>query len=263
MPTYRFALLLPLLACSVLTAQVVAPNAMGVSMGHLHLNSADPDAQRKFWVETLGARPVKLGPADLYAIPGVLVMVTKKPETPAGTEGSVVNHLGLKVKDFDGAVARVKAAGFKYTSPSDIQIIVNGPEGVRVELTKDAEMATPVAHHHVHFATPDVLAMQKWYADTFGAIPGKRGKFDAADIPGANLSFTKTETRMAGTKGRVLDHIGFEVQNLEAFIHKLESNGVKMDMAYRKIPSLGIAIAFFTDPWGTYIELTEGLAQAH
>jgi hypothetical protein len=34
-----------------------------------------------------------------------------------------------------------------------------------------------------------------------------------------------------------------------------------MDVAYRKVPSLGIAIAFFTDPWGTYVELTEGLAQ--
>ena len=177
---------------------------MGVSMGHLHLNSADPDAQRKFWVETLGARAAKLGPADVYAIPGVLVMVTKKPQTPAGTEGSVVNHLGVKVKDFDGAARQVEGRRIQIHQPSATsQIIVNGPEGVRVELTKDAEMATPVMNHHVHFSTPDVLAMQKWYADTFGAIPGKRGKFDAADLPGVNLSFTKTETRMAGTKGRV------------------------------------------------------------
>ncbi len=27
----------------------------------------------------------------------------------------------------------------------------------------------------------------------------------------------------------------------------------------QKIPELGVAVAFFTDPWGTYIELTEGL----
>ncbi len=30
-------------------------------------------------------------------------------------------------------------------------------------------------------------------------------------------------------------------------------------MAYTEIESLGIAIAFLTDPFGTYIELTEGL----
>ena len=27
----------------------------------------------------------------------------------------------------------------------------------------------------------------------------------------------------------------------------------------RQVPDLGIAIAFITDPWGTFIELTEGL----
>ena len=247
MPINRIALLLPWLASAIASAQVVAPNAMGVSMGHLHLNSADPDAQRKFWVDTLGARAAKLGPVDVYAIPGVLVMVTKKPAAPEGTEGSVVNHLGLKVKDFDGAVAKVKAAGLKFSSVNDSQIMVAGPEGVRVELTKDAGQDAPVMHHHVHFATPDVTAMQKWYADTFGAVPGKRGKFDAADLPGVNLSWTKTDARMTGTKGRVLDHIGFEVRDLEAFTKKLETSGVKMDMPYRKIPALGISIAFFTE----------------
>ena len=31
------------------------------------------------------------------------------------------------------------------------------------------------------------------------------------------------------------------------------------DRPYQEIEALGLAIAFFTDPWGTYIELTEGL----
>jgi catechol 2,3-dioxygenase-like lactoylglutathione lyase family enzyme len=101
--------------------------------------------------------------------------------------------------------------------------------------------------------------MKKWYATTFGAIPGKRGKFEAADLPGVNLSFTPAPTALAGTKGRALDHIGFEVRNLEAFTQKLEAAGVRFAVPYRKIPALGIAIAFFTDPWGTHIELTEGL----
>jgi len=34
---------------------------------------------------------------------------------------------------------------------------------------------------------------------------------------------------------------------------------VKFDVPYRKIPKLGIAIAFMTDPMGGYIELTEGI----
>ena len=42
------------------------------------------------------------------------------------------------------------------------------------------------------------------------------------------------------------------------FITKtLEANGVKLDTPYRKVPQMGFAVAFLTDPWGTRIELTE------
>jgi extradiol dioxygenase family protein len=61
------------------------------------------------------------------------------------------------------------------------------------------------------------------------------------------------------TKGRALDHIGFEVQNLEAFTKQLEEMGIPFDLPYTAIPTLDLGIAFLTDPWGTYIELTEGL----
>ncbi len=71
----------------------------------------------------------------------------------------------------------------------------------------------------------------------------------------------KADTALAPTKGRALDHIGFEVKNPEAFCHKLEAAGVHFDVPFRKVPALGISVAFFTDPWGTYIELTEGLGK--
>jgi hypothetical protein len=73
------------------------------------------------------------------------------------------------------------------------------------------------------------------------------------------MNFTASKTPVAGTQGRALDHIGFEVKNLEAFTKKLESEGIKLAVAYRQVPALNIGIAFITDPWGTYIELTEGL----
>jgi hypothetical protein len=49
------------------------------------------------------------------------------------------------------------------------------------------------------------------------------------------------------------------VKGLEEFTKKLEAQGIKLNVPYRQVPALGIAIAFITDPWGTYIELTEGL----
>src|ERR1019366_2936704 len=92
----------------------------------------------------------------------------------------------------------------------------------------------------------------------FGALPGKRYHYEAADLPGVNLNFSGLPTKLAPTKGRMLDHIGFEIKNLEAFCKKLEASGVKLDAPYTKLPS-GIANAFLTDPWDTYIELSEGL----
>ena len=56
---------------------------------------------------------------------------------------------------------------------------------------------------------------------------------------------------MVGTEGRALDHIGFDVKNLEAFTKKLEAQGIKLTSPYRKVEALGISIAFITDPWGT------------
>jgi catechol 2,3-dioxygenase-like lactoylglutathione lyase family enzyme len=245
----------------VVFAQLPAPNSMGVSMGHLHLNSSDPDGQKKFWLEVIGARATKLGPADLYIMPGTLIFVTKKPAKPEPSEGSAVNHVGVKVRDYEGVLDRVKAAGMVSTKVNETQTMVAGPDGLKVELIKDPSQEAPAMNHHIHFFTEDVTATQNWYAEKFGAVKGKRGRFEAADLPGVNLSFSKSDTKTANTKGRALDHIGFEVRDLEAFTKKLESSGVKMDVPYRKVPSLGIAIAFFTDPWGTYVELTEGLSQ--
>ena len=48
------------------------------------------------------------------------------------------------------------------------------------------------------------------------------------------------------TKGRTLDHIGFDVKNLEAFTKKLEAAGIKLDCPYTKNEQAGTALAFIT-----------------
>jgi predicted enzyme related to lactoylglutathione lyase len=102
--------------------------------------------------------------------------------------------------------------------------------------------------------------MHDWYMKIFGAKdrPGLTGSFIGADLPGIGLNFTAA-TDVVSTRGRAIDHIGFEVKNLEEFTKKLAAQGIKLDRPYTKVEALGISIAFITDPWGTYIELTEGL----
>jgi catechol 2,3-dioxygenase-like lactoylglutathione lyase family enzyme len=250
-----------LLSCLPAFAQLEAPNAAGVSMGHMHLTVRDMDANKNFFV-LMGGTPVTNGPLQLIQFPGMYVML-RKGEPTAGSVGSTVNHFGFQVRDMNDWLPKWKAAGLKMepmTRPSQVFLLT--PDEIRIEVLEDKTLKASIAGHHIHFATQDIPGMQAWYAKTFGAKPGKRGQIEAADLPGINLSFSAIDTAPVPTKGRALDHIGFEVKDLPAFISKLEASGIKMDRPYTKIPNSSAAIAFLTDPWGTYIELTEGIAPA-
>jgi catechol 2,3-dioxygenase-like lactoylglutathione lyase family enzyme len=149
-------------------------------------------------------------------------------------------------------------------SPTTNIAFALGPDDVKVELVEVKTQQAPIQLHHVHFFGEHNAEMQAWYAKTFGAamppaVPGQA--FVTAQLPGVNLSFSPSATPTVATQGRALDHIGFEVEHLEAFTKKLEADGIPLTVSYRQVPALGIAIAFIQDPWGTNIELTEGLAE--
>ena len=265
-------------------AQVLPPNGVGVAMGHLHYSVKDLEANRKFWI-ALGAQPMMMGTREVFKFPGVLVLLNQVDAT-AGTEGSVINHVGFQVQNTVKTLERLKALGYKTEkAPSGTLTVgsVYSPEEERIELLEDQSvnvkfvadgpansykppppMTAPIALHHVHYYVPesDVQAVKDWYVKLFGAVPGRRywtlnDFYAAADLPGLNINVAPHE-KQAPLKGRRLDHIGFEVTNLEAFCKKLEASGVNLDRPYAKNPT-GLATAFFTDPWGVYVELTEGL----
>ena len=133
------------------------------------------------------------------------------------------------------------------------------PDGLRIEILENKNQAEPIRNEHVHFFVPEaaIPQMQAWYVRIFGAKASTRNNAPVDDIPGVQLRFNKADTAQVTTKGRVLDHIGFDVTDLQAFIKKLEAAGVKLDRPYTKNQQTGAALAFITDPWGTYIELNE------
>jgi catechol 2,3-dioxygenase-like lactoylglutathione lyase family enzyme len=204
------------------------------------------------------------GSLELLKLPGIFIVVGKARTRPAeGSEGSTVNHIGFLVKSYADMKAKLFAANLDPTTgnANTRQIVVNFPDKLKVEFTEDATLKVPVALHHIHNSTTDPEKLRTWYVKIFGAKPGTRGSFLAAMIPGGEVDFRKAQQPEAPTKGRSLDHIGFEVKNLEAFCAKLQADGIILDMAYREVPQLGgLKVAFLTDPDGTRIELTEGLA---
>ena len=247
-----------------LFAQLPAPNEAGVSMGHIHLMLAEPEQHKKIWVDMLGAEVKHAGTLEVLKLPGVFIVLGKARTPPAeGTDGSTVNHIGVLVNSYAEWKAKLAAAGLKFTmdNAENKQVIVELPEKVRVEFSEDSSVKTPAPFHHIHIYSANREKLRDWYVKTFGATPGTRRTFISAVLPGGRVDFAPAPSATAPTKGRSLDHIGFEVRNLEAFCKKLEADGVKFEIPYRDVPALGLKIAFLVDPDGTRIELTEGLAK--
>ena len=248
------AVILPLFAALAAFAQLAAPNESGISLGHLHLLSKDPEAQKKIWVEAFGAQLTKTGSLELLRLPGIFIIINNA-EPSGGSVGSTVDHIAFSVKDTAAMKAKL----------ADMSVPVNGPfatfpDNLRVELLEEKNQTLPLVMHHVHLTAPGMEVVKQWYVKTFGAVAGTRRDLPAAVFNGSELDFLPAQMPAVPTKGRTLDHIGFEVKNLEAFCKKLEAGGVKFDAPYREMPNFGLKIAFILDPIGTRIELTEGLA---
>jgi catechol 2,3-dioxygenase-like lactoylglutathione lyase family enzyme/extradiol dioxygenase family protein len=169
-----------------------------------------------------------------------------------------------------------------------------GPDGVKIELVtsdqkgdqnesaqpgrgvvrgKGIDAATPIVAHHIHFINKQYVEMQQWYMKALDATlrAGQTDFFIGADLPGVgySLNFFRWEGDQSithvPTAGRVVDHVGFEVKNLDAFSKALEAKGIKLIRPYKKRDAAmnNIATATIVDPWGVSIELTEGLDKIH
>jgi catechol 2,3-dioxygenase-like lactoylglutathione lyase family enzyme len=279
--------LLALLVClpvSTASAQLLAAKDGPIVYGHHHLNTTNTEGARKFWIDALGGVLVKFGTnnTEIIKFPNALLfmLAANMPAPSGGSKGTTVDHIAFSVPNLRPVLDRVKAGGFRIVTSAeappgvkvvdDIGVVTGGPvsgiafvmapDDMKVELLEMKAQTAPIASHHVHFAGMN-KEMQAWYMSTFGAKEAPSANpaaFVSAQLPGILLNFTPAAS-VVGTEGRVMDHIGFEVKGLEAFLKGLEAKGIKPTVTYRKIEALGIAIAFVTDPWGTRIELTEGL----
>ncbi len=71
----QLALVALLIPCAPALAQLPAPDAAGVSAGHMHLMVRDPAAHTKVWVDVLGAQVVKSGTLELLKLPGIFLVL--------------------------------------------------------------------------------------------------------------------------------------------------------------------------------------------
>ncbi|MBV9399556.1 MAG: VOC family protein [Bryobacterales bacterium] len=270
-------------ACAQLVSHPDAP----VRIGHYHLNVTSIEAHKKFWAGTLGGRPLKFGQIEVIEFPDAFIFLhAQKPTGP--TRGTAFDHIGFAVPNVPAMATKLAGAGYQETTgrepkPGEAPPASSGtsavygrfayflgPDGVKIELvTSDQKDAPPIVAHHIHFINKQYVEMQQWYMKAFNATlrSGQTDFFIGADLPGVgySLNFFRWEGDQSithvPTAGRVVDHVGFEVKNLEAFCKALQAKGITLNRPYRKRDAAmnNIATAMIVDPWGVSIELTEGL----
>src|SRR5579871_891042 len=268
-------------------AQLVSHPDAPIRIGHYHLNVTSVEAHKKFWAGTLGGKAIKFGNIDVIEFPDAFVFLHE--QKPAGpTRGTAFDHIGFALPNVPAMAMKLAAAGYQETTgrepkPGEAPAASSGtsavygrfayflgPDGAKIELvTSDRKDAPPIVAHHIHFINKQYVEMQQWYMKAFNATlrPGQTDFFIGADLPGVgySLNFFRWEGDQSithvPTAGRVVDHVGFEVKNLEAFSKALEAKGIKLIRRYTKRdPAMNnIATASIVDPWGVSIELTEGL----
>lgn len=260
-PFLTFALVLAIAGPA--NAQLTPPNAAGVTYGHVHLSVSDIELHKKLWVEHFGGVVVQKGTLTAVKLPNMLIAF--RPTAATGeSQGTVMDHFGFRVQNLPEILQKWRAAGYQVTreftgAEGFPNAYLAGPDNIYVEVQEDKTLPVKAAVNHIHFMTPDYEKLLDWYVDMFSLTRRNRGTIKTtADAGTVNLSFATSTTPRVGTRGRAIDHIGFEIDNLEAFCKKLEARGVKFDIPFREVPAIGLKIAYITDPSGVYIELTEG-----
>ena len=262
MKNLLFSILMLALATPAL-GQLATPNPAGLTYGHVHLNVSDMELHKRIWVEHFNGVVVEKGPLTSVRLPNMLIALTERAPT-MGSRETVMDHFGFKVRDIERFLEKWAAAGYEvgrvFTgAEGQANAYVMLPDDVYVELQEDQSLHVEIMGYHVHFITPGHEDLLKWYTRVFGLEIRPRGSIAATtNTPGMNLSFASTDEERAATQGAAIDHIGFEIEDLEAFCRELEAKGIEFDVPYHEIPAIELKIAYITDPAGVRIELTEG-----
>jgi catechol 2,3-dioxygenase-like lactoylglutathione lyase family enzyme len=208
------------------------------------------DAQRNFWLALAGpqaGRGINIGTTSISITKG---------EPNGGNAGSAIENVSFRVKDLKDTLAKLEAAGGKrMPGGTASSAFVLAPENVKIELIEDRSLTAP-AYDHVQVNLNSIAENLPWHQKWLGAVPAAGGW----TIPGTIVKVTEGRTAPT-SKGTSLDHIAFDVGNLDAFLKKLEAAGIAHEPVM-KIANGARGLAYAMGPGGLYMELMGSLPAA-
>jgi catechol 2,3-dioxygenase-like lactoylglutathione lyase family enzyme len=282
------------LACVASFAQTV-PDA---HFHHLHLNATDPKADIEFYTTKFDAEKASFkGLTDAVWAQKSWILFNKVAAAPPSEVVSTIWHFGWGAEDMKATYQRQLDSGTKFATPlTDISDIgggtemgrffyayVLGPDGALIELN------TANHHHfgHIHLLSANPVAAGEWYAKHFGVKPrssaqvhmyrdvqiGPSSSFMMDNVSviiypmeyaiSSHMPGWENRKTFESTKGRLVDHIGISVENLDDAIARLRKEGVTVTDEPKSIAGGKVKYAFIEGPDKMRIEIIEGRASAH
>jgi catechol 2,3-dioxygenase-like lactoylglutathione lyase family enzyme len=281
---------------AVSCASAFAQTVSDAHFHHLHLNATDPKADIEFYTTKFDAEKAKfMGLTDAVWAQKSWMLFQKAATAPPSEVVSTIWHFGWGAEDMKATYQKQLDSGARFATPlTDISDIgggapntgrffyayVQGPDGALIELN------TAAHHHfgHIHLLSADPVATGEWYAKQFGVKPrsspqvhmyrdvqiGPSSSFMMDNVSviiypmeyaiSSHMPGWENRRTFEPTKGRVVDHIGISVPNLDEAIAKLRKEGVTITDEPRSIAGGKVKFAFIEGPDKMRIEIIEGLA---
>jgi catechol 2,3-dioxygenase-like lactoylglutathione lyase family enzyme len=284
-------------AMLVLSSSLFAQTVSDAHFHHLHLNATDPKADIEFYTTKFDAEKARFqGLIDAVWTQKSWMLFQKAAAAPPSEVVSTIWHFGWGAGDMKAAYQKQLDSGTKFATPiTDISDIgggppdtgrffyayVLGPDGALIELN------TAQHHHfgHIHLLSADPVATARWYEKQFGVKahsspqvhtyrhvqigPSATFMMDNVSVIIYPIEYA-ISSHMPGwenrktfepTKGRVVDHIGISVPNLDDAIAKLRKEGVTITDEPKSIAGGKVKFAFIEGPDKMRIEIIEGQAR--
>ena len=261
---------------------------------HLHLNTTDPIGAIKFYTSKFDCEERQFLDQDAVWAQQSWLLFNKVKTEPPWQLTSAIWHFGWGAEDMKAAYQKQLELGTKFfTTLTDISDILGGTSTGRffyayVETPEHGLVELNTANHHrfghLHLFSEDPVAAGEWYAKHFGIAlrnSTREPRFyrDHQIAPSASLMmdnvniiiypiqysrkayashWTDGQTKISSTKGRVVDHIAFSVDDVSVTLARLRTEGVKILEPLKTTSGGRFKHAFIEGPDSIRIELVEG-----
>ncbi len=194
----------------------------------------------KWYQRHLDCEPIE-GRSEAIDCGNATIEFTQGPIMGA-SQGTGIDHISFSFPDLTEKMAALEKVGVRGSGvrlqrsddgstlrdiPGLFKIgFIFDPWGTRIEVVEDPDT---VGFHHVHLSAVDPASTLGWYRETFGGVPESlRGMLDGLRFGEVWLLASQhAEGQPAPSAGRAIDHLAFEIADLDTAAVGLRDRGVR------------------------------------